>query len=205
MDLSNLGSLAGSLLKAGLPMLGPILGDAAPFAFNLLVRPAFAEIAAALGVNPESPDAAQQVQAQVDANPSDAVAKLQAIEQAQKDAADAANEELRLRLLDVQDARAAEGKLVAANSPMQWGPAVISFVIILGYAICCIVSLPNAAVQAGMYETIKLLAVTVASYWLGSSTGSRAKDDHLAALARAPTVNAQPGSHVSSGVITGRK
>jgi hypothetical protein len=202
IDLSTLGSLAGSLARAGLPALGTVLGTILPPPYDIVASGAFKLVAVAMGVDPATPNAPATVQAAVDADPQAAVTKLQTIELAHKDAADAVNEELRIRTADVQDARAATARLVALGSPMQWGPAVISLIIIIGYAICCIVPLPHDAVQAGMYETVKLLAVTVASYWLGSSTGSRAKDDHLASLATTPTVNAQPGSRVSAGTIS---
>lgn len=66
-------------------------------------------------------------------------------------------------------------------------------------------AVPDSGVVNVLVGTLATAFGAVVNYWLGSSAGSRAKDDHLADLARAPTVNAMPGSRVSGGVITGRK
>lgn len=205
-DLTTLGPLAASLARAGLPTLGTILGDAAPFPFNMLVKPAFAAIVAALGVDPNAPDPAAQAQAVIEANPDAAVAKLQTVEQAQKDAAEAANRELELRLADVQNARETQTKYVAASSGVQWGAPVVSGVVTVGFVaivgIMTVHAIPDSSVTSVLVGTLAAAFGAVVNFWLGSSAGSREKDMHLADLAKAPTVTAAAGSHVSAGTIT---
>ncbi len=209
LDLTTLEPLAASLARAGLPALGTILGAAVPFPFNLMVGPAFNAISASMGVDPTAANAPQAVQAAVDADPAGAAAKLQTIEQAHKDAADALNEELRLRLSDVQNARATEVALSSASSPLANASAVVSTVIVAGFIGIVGVMLFHPVVDNGVVSVLVGTMATafgaVVNFYLGSSAGSQAKSETLASLAKAPTVNAGPGSHVSGGVVSGAR
>jgi hypothetical protein len=189
VDLSALaplaGSLAASLLRAGLPTLGTIASAAAPFPFNLFVRPAMAAITAALGVDPAAPDAEAQVQAKVDADPAAAAAKLQAIEDDHKVAVDAANRELELRLSDVQNARSTEGEYVKAGSFIAAVPGIWTLVVVLSFVGVLSVLLlhPISLTETTGALLNLLLGVLVGevarcgSFWLGSSQSSRLRAD----------------------------
>ncbi len=72
----ELGGLASSLIKAGAPMLGEVLGKTLPFPFNLVASSALNAVAGALGV-PNDPASIKEA---IDGDPDGAAEKLQAIE-----------------------------------------------------------------------------------------------------------------------------
>ena len=161
-----------------------------------------------MGVDPESSTAPAEIQAKVDADPADAAAKLQTIEAAHKDAADAANEELRLRLADVQDARATNVEYVKAASPIAWAPVIISMMAALGFygTIAALLFFKgdmteNQATLLNILVGIEATSFSaVIAYWIGSSSSSRSKDEALIGMAKQPQVIQGPNSHVSGGV-----
>lgn len=92
-------------------------------------------------------------------------------------------EELRLRTLDVQDAR----KLLDRSS----GPIVVSIVVVLGYFIATLIVM-TMALPAGSENLAYLLLGNlgtgfgmVLTFWLGSSVGSKNKDATMAKYADA--------------------
>ena len=185
MDLASFGPLAASLARAGLPALGTLLGAVLPPPFDLIPGPLFRGVAAVLGIDPETPDAPASMQAAVDADPATAAAKLQTLEQSHKDMADAANEELRLRLEDVQQARTVEVEYVKAGSFIQAVPGLwtigiaVSFFSTLGVLIFRPVTMTD--VVAGLVNI--LLGVLVGefsrcgNFWMGSTQTGKLRGD----------------------------
>lgn len=81
--------------------------------------------------------------------------------------------EIKAYLADQQDARAKEIALVREKSPLAYGAAVVTL-LLLGMFVYVIVQ--NPPMDEGMKETLKVLTVAAASYWIGSSRGSAQKD-----------------------------
>ena len=199
IDLSALAPLAGTLVRAGLPALGTLLSVALPPPFDLIPGPLFKGIALALNIDAASPTAVQDVQAKVEADPAAAATQLQTLEQSHKDMADAANEELRLRLLDVQDARATQVQYVKAGSFMQAVPGIWTLVIV-GSFIGALVMLLGRALNFST-EQVSLVNIMLGvligevarcgNFWLGSSQSSRFRADQAIDFAHKATVAAQ--------------
>lgn len=101
---------------------------------------------------------------------------------------DAETSALQAQLADVQDARATTVKLAEAGSPMQYGSAVVSVIVVVGF---CGLSWLAMNPPAGVKENVVLyllgawqsLATAVVGYWIGSSAGSASKDVALKQLA----------------------
>ena len=191
MDPPALTSLAGSLLRAGLPSLAAILGAVVPPPFNLVIGPAFSLVKAALGLPEDATPAA--VQQHVDADPADAQAKLHEIDAAHAQAAS----ELQAYLADVQNARAMETALAAENSPIQWGAPVVSTVAVLGFVIVAVLVMTGHGGDSGASQLVLGAMITgwttVIQYWLGSSKGGSD---------RAGQITTMLGKAINSGVPT---
>ena len=112
----------------------------------------------------------------------------------------AETDQLKAGLADAQNARGTMVALAQAGSQIAWGAPVVSVAVTLGFiaivGVMTVHAIPDSAVVNVLVGTLATAFGAVVNYWLGSSAGSRAKDDHLADLARAPTVNAMPGSRV---------
>jgi hypothetical protein len=102
----------------------------------------------------------------------------------------ALNADLEAILRDRQGARDQTMALVERGSPIAWGAALVSsfvlgtFSLTMGFAI--IRGLPagaEGALMSGLIETLKLMSVSVVSYWVGSSAGSAAKDHAIKQIA----------------------
>ncbi|MCU4182388.1 glycosyl hydrolase 108 family protein [Bosea sp. BH3] len=113
--------------------------------------------------------------------------------------------ELEAQLADVRDARDQATIWASQGSLMQWGPLLVSglvlfgFLFLLGYFVALMFTpqLPSPNNQIYQLVNISFGALTTAfatvvSFWLGSSQGSRAKD--VAAIAR-------EAEHVSQGSV----
>jgi hypothetical protein len=76
-------------------------------------------------------------------------------------------------LADVQDARTMSVIMHRERSPLAYGAAVVtgSLIVMFGYVI-----IMNPTLDEGMKETLKVLTVAAASYWIGSSRGSATKE-----------------------------
>ena len=120
--------------------------------------------------------------------------------------ADATNQAaLVATLSDVASARAQTVALAAAKSPIAWGAPVVSTVVLLtfGLMLGMILShtLPTGseALANVMLGTLAAMATSVTSYWLGSSSGSKAKDETIASantmLGNSVPVSAVPGAN----------
>ncbi len=95
---------------------------------------------------------------------------------------------LRVLLMDSEDRASARNQTVAlaqAGSKIAWGAPVVSALVLgtFGVVLYRVLSMPagqsdpNATLMLGALTT---MAVAVVSYWVGSSAGSRAKDELLA-------------------------
>lgn len=184
-DTAALAPLAKTLERVGLPALATILGTVAPFPFNLLVGPALQAIGAALGIDAPDDVTPETVRTRIEADPAAATAKLKPVEDAHAEAA----EELRSRLADVADARAATTDLAKAGSVIAWGAPVVSVVAVAGFVlVACLVLFGHGGDTNGGQQILGAMTVgwtTVLTYWLGSSKGSADKTGELASLARA--------------------
>jgi hypothetical protein len=96
-------------------------------------------------------------------------------------------EELNSRIADVASARSQTVELAKAGSPIAWGSSIVSVLAIAVFA-GFVYMLFAKVVPEGMKEALLLLGGSAAtgygmvlSYWLGSSSGSAAKDATLRA------------------------
>jgi hypothetical protein len=94
-------------------------------------------------------------------------------------------EELNARIADVASARSQTVELAKAGSPIAWGSSIVSVLAIVVFA-GFVYMLFAKVVPEGMKEALLLLGGSAAtgygmvlSYWLGSSSGSAAKDATL--------------------------
>ena len=104
-------------------------------------------------------------------------------------AAKAAQEQLVAQLADVANARATTVQLAQSKSPMAWGAAVVSVVVLTTFAAVMLMTLLRAIpinaepVLNVLLGSLTAMATSVVSYWVGSSVGSARKDARLANLA----------------------
>jgi len=173
--------LAGTLAKAGAPIIGAALGGPIGGTIGGIVGKFIAE---ALGVE-ETPEAVNNaIQTGDPATVNAALASADA--QAQVEL-----EKLKAYLADVQDAREMQVQLVTAGSALQWGAPVVSILITIGFlsslAILMLVKI-NFTEVAGqalllLIGSLATMQTQVVNYWLGSSQGSADKSAQIAAIA----------------------
>ena len=188
MDWTALGGAIGPLAQIGLPALGTLFGGPLGGAIGGIAGKA---VASALGVTP-TPEAVHQA---IAADPSGAADKLKALEEetAQKQAV----------LDDIANARATNVQLAQAGSPIAYGPIVVSAITAIGFVILSVIAM-RAAPGADREVTLYLLGAwqaafaTMVAYWLGSSSGSRAKD---AVIGNALASAGQPVGHAVGSLI----
>ena len=112
---------------------------------------------------------------------------LRAELQADRDHREAALGSLERRLADRADARETFGGLVAAQSPLAWGPVVVSTIVTAGFFVTLAFLIRGgfdvAATDPVVFQVVNIAVgaltagfATVVSFWLGSSDGSRRKD-----------------------------
>lgn len=180
-------TLAGTLAKAGAPIIGGAIGGPAGAAIAGVVVGALAD---ALGVEP-TPEA---VQAKIDADPVAAGPVVARVEAGQASAI----RELELRLSDTANARAAQVEYVRADSATQWAPVMVTAIVLGGFAAFSWIAMRAAPGSTerevvmwllGSWQTLAGMAV---AFWLGSSSASKSKEQTIAALtasrAATPTV-----------------
>jgi hypothetical protein len=173
----DLASLAASLTRLGAPILGGALGGPAGAAIASTVVESLAK---ALDVEP-TPEAVEAALEKADAPI--VVRRVEAAE------APAIMDEVNAYIRDVQDARAATVRLVEQGSSIAWGAPVVSAFVLATFAVVMAVAMvrgipPGAdgALMTGLIETLKVMSVACVSYWVGSSAGSKAKDDKISRL-----------------------
>jgi hypothetical protein len=165
MDWKALGGAIGPLAQIGLPALGTLFGGPLGGAIGGIAGKA---VAGALGVEP-TPQAVRQAIAD---DPHGAAEKLKALEEETAQRKDV--------LDDVADARATTVRLVQAGSPIAYGPIAVSLIATLGFVIVSVIAMRAAPGDRDV--TLFLLGAwntafaSVMAYWVGSSSGSRAKD-----------------------------
>lgn len=80
---------------------------------------------------------------------------------------------LKAHIADTQDARDMSVEMARERHPLAYGAAVVTLLILGLFAYTLIAASP---VEADMRETLKVLAVAAATYWIGSSRGSASKE-----------------------------
>lgn len=94
------------------------------------------------------------------------------------------------QLADVQSARTQTVELAKAGSPIAWGAAVCSVLVIGGFTLILYFVLskeiPEGSREAAIYALGQLggMATAAVAYWVGSSAGSAQKTGALETLAR---------------------
>lgn len=91
---------------------------------------------------------------------------------------------LRLDNEDQADARAQTVQLAQAGSRISWGAPIVSTIVLVTFGIVLyrVPSRPAGAIDQNatlMLGALTTMASAVVSYWVGSSTGSAAKDKLL--------------------------
>ena len=97
--------------------------------------------------------------------------------------------QFRAEMEDTKDARSSFSQLALASNPMAWGAPTVSVIVTLGFFGILVLLMTgynppdeNSQVQQIVNIAVGALAAafaTVVSFWLGSSQGSRFKDDAL--------------------------
>lgn len=99
--------------------------------------------------------------------------------------AQATQERLASQLADIANARSTTVQLAQTGSPMAWGAAVVSIIVLGTFAAVMTLTLFRALPQNAepvlnvLLGTLSAMATSVVSYWVGSSVGSARKDDRL--------------------------
>ena len=173
--------------------LAPIIGAAGPLLGGALGGPAGALVggivgkglAAALGTEATPAAVAAAVQADP-AKASEALAKVAADPAAMSAIGGAEAAEIRrLELANANTADARQHTLALADkgSPLAWGAAVVSVMIVAGFlaltGAIMFRQVPDSQVALVLFGTLSTAFGGVTNYWLGSSAGSRAKDDTI--------------------------
>lgn len=99
-------------------------------------------------------------------------------------------EKVKSAFADTQSARSTMTELAELKSPMAWGPVVVSIVVTVGFFLALIYLIQGGLSAEGLETDPALLQIvniavgaltaafaTVVSFWLGSSEGSRNKDN----------------------------
>ena len=201
MDWRQMGEDAASGAAAGsvVPGVGTALGAAGAVALDLapelgqwLFGPASAPVIGVVQGAIKSVTGAEQPDAQLKALADPALAgdlrvRLAEIAaNAASAAAAEAHEQLIAQLADVASARSTTTQLAQAGSPLSWGAAIVSVVILTTFGVAMAMTLlraipPNAEpVLNVLLGSLTAMATSVVSYWVGSSVGSVRKDARIA-------------------------
>ncbi len=117
---------------------------------------------------------------------------------AEQERADAL-EELRARLGDTASARGMALEAAKSNSVLAYGSMILSGVILVGFSTMLYIvlntKLENPELANVLLGTLAAMATQVANYWLGSSSGSVAKNAALAGV-QTTLANSVPASLV---------
>jgi hypothetical protein len=178
-----MGSLLGliPLVTSVLPSLIPLM--ATPMAGNVLTKAA--DIAEKIfGTKDPTAIAAQMAAAESAAKVEEFKAKLEA-----------ATEEERLYYADIQNARAQTVELAKMQSPLAWGAPVMTGLVTVGFFMVLIIFIAHALALSEFQQAVLNVLVgylgaafsQAVNYWLGSTKGSKDKDNMLASLASTAT------------------
>lgn len=184
MNGADWGRLAGTLANAGAPIIGKILQDQIPG--GSFIIPIVGKIlATAFGSEP-TPEAVEQAIAK-DPQAPERIRQLEETHATELS-------DLAERLKDTQDARASMVALAASGSKIQYGPAFISAIVVVGNILIGLAAMFHPA-GADPGVVLYLLAgwnsafIAVVSFWMGSSHGSQKKDETIGSFL---TTAAQP-------------
>lgn len=140
-----------------------------------------------LGV--DSPDAIERA---IATDPNLALQFKMQIIQAASDARRADLDELKAQLADVQSARAQTTALAQVHSPIAYGAVVVSILVLAAFGLG-LYGIVKQEVPAGSRDlanillgTLATMAVSVVSYWVGSSAGSAQKNHLVESLVKNP-------------------
>ena len=180
-DLSTLGPLAGSLIKAGAPTLGSVVGTLVGGPFGTiaggLAGNVLADIAGALGAPPDAPP--EVIAKTIETDPDAAATRLQTLE-----------DDYKTEIEDRQNARQQTVDLAKAGSEVAWGAPVVSVIATLGFFVTAWLGVTSHAFDTPMGNLIMggMLTgySTVLAYWLGSSSAARRNGDAIRAIAQGP-------------------
>lgn len=185
MNWNDVAAAAGPLLLKSAPTIGSLLGGLLPIpGGSLLGSEAGSLLANAFGVpnTPEEVNNAIQTdpnaEAKIAAAESEAAAKWPALAAMAKEQ----TEQLKVQTADTEAARTFGLDLVKAGSPIQWAPVLISAIVIIGFQIISYLAIERPVGSdrdiimflLGAWSTAFMAAI---NYWLGSSKGSKDKDD----------------------------
>ena len=200
MDWRQMGEDAASGAAAGsvVPGIGTALGAAGAVALDLapelgqwLFGPASAPVIGVVQGAIKSVTGAEQPDAQLKALADPALAgelrvRLAEIAATAASAASAeAHEQLVAQIADIASARSTTTQLAQAGSPLSWGAAIVSVVILATFGVAMAMTLlraipPNAEpVLNVLLGSLTAMATSVVSYWVGSSVGSVRKDARI--------------------------
>lgn len=197
------------LIAAGISLAsGPLLKyatDLVPELIDALAGPRAKEVATqALDVVKSVTGGSERTEAQnaAAADPTMMLHLRVALRQiAKEDAAAERQAEIQMQanaLMGVEQARQQTLAMVAAKNPLAWGAAVISFVILAGYAWLSYLILNSHIPDANMPFVLRMqahvetLSAAAGFYWLGSSRGSAAKDEAQRRTDAVQAVQASP-------------
>ena len=174
MTSPNWAAIAGQVIEAGAPTLGGLLAGPAGGVVGNLVG---SLIGQALGVAP-TPEAIGQA---IQSDPSGAAAKIQAVEQAHGQTMSA----LEAEVADLASAREQTVDLAKSGSAISFGAPIVSAVTTLGFIAVAVYATVHGVADSQATQLVVGALVAgfsqVIGYWLGSSFGSRSKDDAIAA------------------------
>lgn len=187
--------IAGALLKAGAPLVGGLLQTAATAAGGPVAGAAaglvIGALAEALGLPAGSK--AQDVAAAMKVDPAAAAAAAARVEAVHGEA----SADLAAKLADVQDARSMQEVLVTSGSDIQWSATIVSIIVLLGFSLMSYLAI-KAVPGSSEREVILFLlgawlslATSSVTFWLGSSSSSKGKDETLATMSRVAVVTAK--------------
>lgn len=179
-------SVAGQVVNLGAPILGRVLGGAIGGPAGSIVGSKAGEMLATILGVPATPQAVAEAIRQ---NPEKATAVVQKIETEHGQEL----ERLQAEIGDREGARSYSTTLVESGSNLRWGAAVISTLIVIGFAISTVLAVFRpAGVEQGVVLFILGAWVSfmgsVVSFWLGSSSGSQRKDDTIGQFIEAARV-----------------
>lgn len=110
-------------------------------------------------------------------------------------------EHLKTELADVASARSQTVDLARSHSPLAYSSAILSAIILVGFAVMLFVVVNKTKAEAldsplanVLLGTLAAMATQVANYWLGSSSGSAAKNTALASAQSALALSVPQGA-----------
>lgn len=202
ITLGPLGMIAGALMSAVPDLINTFAPHLASAQGEQIAQAVVSAVSAVTGapsptpadITALTPDAKANLQVQLAQIAAGAeVARLNAAHAAETTAL----AEIEARVADTSSARAMTVGLAQSHSPLAWGAALISAIILVAFGGTTYVVLvyalppgPSATLSNVLLGTLAAMATQVANYWLGSSSGSQSKDAAIA--------NSVPASALSS-------